>query len=249
MTRQQLEGKVCVVTGAASGIGRETALAFCAQGAVVHAIDMDIAGLHAMSQQTSAIVPHHLDVTDAAAIMAFHQGLDRLDVQFNCAGTVPVGTLTECTTETWHRTFAVNVTSIFLMMQAAVQIMLKAERGGVIINMASVISALGAAPHRFAYGTSKAAVLGMTKSVALDYAAQGIRCNAICPSAIETPSMTARIDAMEDPTAARQAFSNRQPVGRMGTPAEIAALAVYLASDASAFMTGSAVVIDGGTKL
>ena len=124
-----------------------------------------------------------------------------------------------------------------------------ASGGGSIINMASVISSIGAAPDRFAYGVSKAAVIGMTKSIALDYAAEGIRCNAICPSGVETPSMTARINAMDDPDAARFAFSSRQPVGRMGRPDEIAELATYLASDISAFMTGSAIPIDGGAKI
>lgn len=134
------------------------------------------------------------------------------------------------------------------MMKEAVGLMARGG-GGSIINMASVISSVGAAPNRFAYGASKAAVIGMTKSVALDYAGRGIRCNAICPSGVETPSMTARINAMDDPDAARRMFSSRQPLGRMGTPREIAELAVYLASDASGLMTGSTVVIDGGAKL
>lgn len=244
----RLDGKVCVVSGAASGIGRETALAFSREGALVHALDRDAPGVRALAEAVPGVVAHGIDLTDAAAVAGFHAGLARLDVQFNCAGIVPVGTLADCTPAQWDQALAVNVTSVFRMMQAALGPMLRAG-GGSIINMASVISSIGAAPERFAYGASKAAVIGMTRSVALDYAAHGIRCNAICPSAVETPSMTARIEAMADPAAARRMFSTRQPVGRMGTPAEIAELAVYLASDAAAFMTGTPVVIDGGAKL
>lgn len=244
----RLQDKVCVVTGAASGIGRETALAFRAEGAVVHALDRDAVGLARLAGEAPGLMPRCIELVDAGAIGAFHAGLERLDVQFNCAGIVPVGRLGDCTPDQWAQALSVNVTAVFLMMQAALAPMMRAG-GGSIINIASVISSIGAAPQRFAYGTSKAAVIGMTRSVALDYAAQGIRCNAICPSAVETPSMSARILAMPDPAAARQMFESRQPVGRMGTPAEIAELAVYLASDAAAFMTGAQVVIDGGAKL
>ena len=246
MTANRLAGKTCVVTGAAAGIGRETALAFIREGAVVHAIDRDAAGLEALAAEAPSLACHVMDVTSADAIRRFHDRLDRMDVQFNCAGMVPVGTLAECTTEDWDKAMSLNVGAVYLMMQAAVACM---TQGGSIINMASVISSIGAAPSRFAYGATKAAVLGMTKSVALDYASRGIRCNAICPSAVETPSMTARIAAMDNPAAARQAFSSRQAVGRMGRPDEIAELAVYLASDSSAFVTGSHIVIDGGAKL
>jgi NAD(P)-dependent dehydrogenase (short-subunit alcohol dehydrogenase family) len=244
----RLNGKVCVVTGAASGIGREAALAFLREGAIVYALDRDPVALESLSREQPALHTAQLDVTDADAVAAFHESLDRLDVQLNCAGIVPVGNLEACTLEDWNRALNVNVTSIFLMMRSAIKLMAP-QRSGSIINIASVISAVGAAPERFAYGATKAAVIGMTKSVARDYAAHNVRCNAICPSGIETPSMTARIEAMEDPAAAREAFSSRQPLGRMGTPAEIAELAVYLASDLSGFMTGSAVVIDGGAKL
>jgi 2-keto-3-deoxy-L-fuconate dehydrogenase len=248
MTANRLAEKTCVVTGAAAGIGRETALAFLREGATVHAVDRDASGLDTLAAEAPALVCHAMDVTSADAVRSFHDALDGIDVQFNCAGMVPVGTLLDCTPEDWENAIALNTKSIFLMMQAAVTRMSKA-RGGSIINMASVISSIGAAPSRFAYGATKAAVIGMTKSVALDFAAQGVRCNAICPSAVETPSMTARIAAMDDPAAARHAFSSRQAVGRMGRPDEIAELAVYLASDASAFVTGSHIVIDGGAKL
>jgi NAD(P)-dependent dehydrogenase (short-subunit alcohol dehydrogenase family) len=250
MTSNRLTGKTCVVTGAAAGIGRETALAFLREGATVHAIDRDASGLDSLAAEAPTLICQVMDVTSADAVRKFHETLDRIDVQFNCAGMVPVGTLSDCTEDDWDNTMSLNVRAVFLMMQAAVAHMIQVPpQGGSIINMASVISSMGAAPSRFAYGATKAAVLGMTKSVALDYASQGIRCNAICPSAVETPSMTARIAAMDDPAAARQAFSSRQAVGRMGRPDEIAELAVYLASDASAFVTGSHIVIDGGAKL
>lgn len=245
---KRLADKVCVVTGAASGIGRETALAFLREGAVVHALDRDAQGLALLAGQHPQLHVADIDVTDADAVGRFHAGLDRLDVQFNCAGMVAVGRLGDCTAQDWQRSLNLNVTSIYLMMRAAVGLMLP-RKSGSIINIASVISSIGAAPDRFAYGATKAAVIGMTKSVALDYAPANIRCNAICPSAVETPSMTARIEAMPDSAAARQGFNARQPLGRMGTPAEIAELAVYLASDLSGFMTGSALTIDGGAKL
>lgn len=244
----RLENKVCVVTGAASGIGRETALAYLREGARVHALDRDERGLAELAARHPGLRVARIDVTDAAAVEAFHAGLERLDVQVNCAGMVAVGNLQACTAEDWQRSLDLNATSVFLMMRAAVGRMAP-QKGGSIINVASVISSIGAAPDRFAYGATKAAVIGMTKSVARDYASANIRCNAICPSAVETPSMTARIEAMPDSAAARRDFAARQPLGRMGTPAEIAELAVYLASDLSAFMTGSQLVIDGGAKL
>lgn len=244
----RLTGKVCVVTGGASGIGRETALAYLREGATVHVLDRDEQGLALLARQYRELRAVEIDITDNEAVSRFHSGLERLDVQFNCAGMVAVGDLKACTPEDWQRSLDLNVTSVYLMMRAAVELMLR-QRSGSIINVASVISSIGAAPDRFAYGTTKAAVIGMTKSVALDYAPANIRCNAICPSAVETPSMTARIEAMLDSVAARRSFDARQPLGRMGPPAEIAELAVYLASDLSGFMTGSALVIDGGAKL
>lgn len=246
----RLTDKVCVVTGGASGIGRETALAYLREGATVHALDRDGHELALLERQHphSRLCIAEIDVTDPEAVKDFHAGLQHLDVQFNCAGMVAVGNIQTCTTEDWQRSLDLNVTSVFLMMRAAIDLMLP-QKGGSIINVASVISSIGAAPDRFAYGATKAAVIGMTISVARDYASANIRCNAICPSAIETPSMTARIEAMPDSAAARHGFSSRQPLGRMGTPAEIAELAVYLASDLSGFMTGSQLVIDGGAKL
>lgn len=243
-----LEGKTCVVTGAAAGIGFETARAFAAEGAEVIALDRDSEGLMRLAEASAAVQPKVLDIADATAVRAFFAERAKVDVLFNCAGKVAVGDLATCSEDDWQTTLDLNVTAIFRLCQEALPLMLSAG-GGSIINMASVISSLGAAPERFAYGASKAAVIGMTKSIALDFADRGIRCNAICPSAVETPSMTTRIEAMEDPSAARTAFSSRQPVGRMGTPAEIAALAVYLAGDGARYTTGSAIVIDGGASL
>lgn len=244
----RLNDKVCVVTGAAAGIGYQTARAFASEGARVLAVDRDAKGLEALKTDGLNISTTVLDVTDPAAVTTFFADIEDIDVLFNCAGMVTVGNLMNCSDQDWSRSLDLNVTSLFTMCRAAIPLML-ASGGGSIINMASVISSIGAAPDRFAYGVSKAAVIGMTKSIALDYAAEGIRCNAICPSGVETPSMTARINAMDDPEAARFAFSSRQPVGRMGRPDEIAELATYLASDISAFMTGSAIPIDGGAKI
>ena len=244
----RLHNKTCIVTGAGAGIGFATAGAFVSEGARVIALDRDQSGLLALTADHPEIETHVLDVTDADGVASFFASLGKLDVLFNCAGMVAAGDLLSCTTSDWTRTMELNVTSIYAMCRAAVPLMLSG-RGGSIINMGSVISSIGAAPDRFAYGASKAAVIGMTKSIALDYSGQNIRCNAICPSAVETPSMALRIEAMEDPVAARAAFENRQPIGRMATPEEIAEMAVYLASDLSGCVTGSAIIMDGGAKL
>lgn len=244
----RLQDKTCIVTGAGAGIGFATACAFAAEGAQVIALDRDVGGLETLVARHSTIRTQVLDVTDADAVATFFESLDTADVLFNCAGMVAAGDLLTCTQEDWARTMALNVSSLFYMCRSAVPLMISGE-GGTIINMASVISSIGAAPDRFAYGTSKAAVIGLTKSIALDYAAQNIRCNAICPSAVETPSMAARIEAMDDPAAARAVFESRQPIGRMATPEEIAEMVVYLASDLSGCVTGSALVMDGGAKL
>lgn len=244
----RLEGKVCIVTGAAAGIGRETAGIFAREGAQVVAVDIDEVGLNALAEAHPDVVTHVVDVRRGEEIQRLIDGLARIDVLFNCAGRVAVGTILECEEDDWQASFDLNVTSLFRLTRAVLPKMLAAGSGS-IINMASVISSIGGAPDRFVYGATKAAVIGMTKSIARDFSDKGIRCNAICPSSIETPSMSARIAAMKDPGAAREAFNVRQPVGRMGTPKEVADLATYLASDESGFMTGSALVIDGGAKI
>ena len=244
----RLNGKVCLVTGAASGIGRETAGIFAQEGATVVAVDIDGAGLEALAHEQATIATKVVDVRQNQGIQDLINGLERIDVLFNCAGRVAVGTILECAEADWQASLDLNVTAIYRLTRAVVPRMVE-QQSGSIINMASVISSIGGVPDRFAYGATKAAVIGMTKSIAKDFAGDGIRCNAICPSAIETPSMTARIEAMADPDAARAMFSVRQPVGRMGTPREVADLATYLASDESRFMTGGAIVLDGGAKL
>lgn len=244
----RLEGKVCIVTGAAAGIGRETAGVFAGEGADVVAIDIDEPGLSALAKAHPEIRTHVVDVRRDSEIQRFVDGLTRIDVLFNCAGRVAVGTILECSEDDWQASIDLNVTSLFRLTRAVLPKMLDAGSGS-IVNMASVISSIGGAPDRFAYGVSKGAVIGMTKSIARDFSDKGIRCNAICPSSIETPSMSERIAAMDHPEAAREAFNVRQPVGRMGTPREVADLATYLASDESDFMTGSALVLDGGAKI
>lgn len=237
----RLDGKIALVTGAAQGIGRETAALFAAEGAEVWASDVNEGALAGLDGCHGVA----LDVTDAEAIARTIDRIGRIDVLFNCAGTVAAGTVLECTEDQWARSFAVNVTSMFHTIRAALPGMVE-RGGGSIVNMASVVGAPKAAPGRCAYGASKAAVVGLTKSIAVDYVARGIRCNAICPGTVESPSLHERLRATGDFESALAAFRARQPMGRLGQPGEIAALALYLASDESAFMTGQAVMIDGG---
>jgi 2-keto-3-deoxy-L-fuconate dehydrogenase len=228
----RLAGKRALVTAAAAGIGRATALAFAAEGATVLATDIDAA--------------RQLDVTDPAAIAALVAEVGAIDVLFNCAGYVHAGTLLDTDDASWRRSFAINVDSMFHTCRAVLPGML--ERGaGSIVNMSSVASSIKGVPNRFAYGTTKAAVIGLTRSIAADYVARGVRCNAICPGTVKTPSLGDRVRALGgDEDAAWRGFAERQPMGRLGDPREIAALAVYLASDESSFTTGTVHVVDGG---
>ena len=244
----RLKNKTCVVTGAAAGIGFATASAFAVEGAHVIALDRDLNGLQALKAECPTVKTHILDVTDADAVTLFFETSKTIDVLFNCAGMVATGNILACTRSDWTSTLDLNVSALFYMCQCILPLMVSGA-GGSIINMASVISSIGAAPDRFAYATSKAAVIGLTKSIALDYASQSIRCNAICPSAVETPSMAARISAMDNPVKARAAFESRQPIGRMASTTEIAEMAVYLARDVSSCVTGSTIIMDGGAKL
>jgi 2-keto-3-deoxy-L-fuconate dehydrogenase len=239
----RLAGKTALVTAAAQGIGRASAEAFLREGARV--IATDIAKIDLPGAEI-----RHLDVTSPEEITALAAELGRLDILFNCAGYVHQGSVLECDDAAWARSFALNVTPMFHTIQAFLPGMLAAGRGS-IINMASAASSVKGVPNRFAYGASKAAVIGLTKSVAADYVARGIRCNAICPGTVESPSLHQRIETLAAQSGAseesvRQAFIARQPMGRLGTPQEIAALALYLASDESGFTTGIAHVIDGG---
>jgi 2-keto-3-deoxy-L-fuconate dehydrogenase len=246
----RLKGKTTLVTAAAQGIGRASALAFAAEGARVVATDIDLDKLGALQQAArGALDPRRLDVRDAAAIAALAAELGAVDVLFNCAGFVHHGTVLDCTEQDWDFTMDLNVRSMYRVIRAFLPAMLKRGKPVSIINMASGASSVRGAPNRFVYGTSKAAVIGLTKAVAIDYIKQGIRCNAICPGTIATPSLEDRIAAQGGSQAVRDAFVQRQPLGRLGTAEEIAALAVYLASDESSFTTGAIHLIDGGWSL
>ena len=245
----RLAGKRALVTAAGQGIGRATALAFAAEGAQVVATDIDAGLLETLVQEPGAreagIEPRTLDVTDPAAIVALAGDLGAIDVLFNCAGFVHHGSILDCTEDDFDFSVTLNVRAMYRTIKAFLPAMLDAGRGN-IINMSSIASSVIAAENRFIYGVTKAAVIGLTKSVAKDFVGRGIRCNAICPATVDSPSLQARIDAFDDPEAARAAFIARQPMGRLGTVEEIAALCVYLGSDESAFTTGTAVIIDGG---
>lgn len=242
-----LAGKTALVTAAAQGIGRATALAFAAEGAEVMATDINVDRLEDLAA-TPGISVQRLDVMDAQAIHSLAAELPPLDVLCNVAGYVHHGSILDCPEEDWDFSFELNVKSMYRMIRAFLPAMLETG-GGSIINMASVASSLRGLPNRCVYGASKAAVIGLTKSVAADYIQQGIRCNCICPGTIESPSLDERIAAFDDPVAARKAFIARQPIGRLGKPEEIAAMALYLASDAAAYTTGTAMVVDGGVTL
>ncbi len=246
----RLAGKRAFITAAAQGIGRATALLYAAEGAEVFATDRDAAKLAELDAPNVTTRP--LDVLDAAAIDAAIREAGRIDVLFNCAGFVHQNSVLTATDAEWEFAFDLNVRSMWRTIRAALPGMV--ERGsGAIVNMSSACSSIKGAPNRFVYGTTKAAVIGLTKSVATEFVAKGIRCNAICPGTVDTPSLGDRIAANAGAAggmdAARQAFVARQAMGRLATAEEIAALALYLASDESAFVTGQAVTIDGGWTL
>ena len=244
---ERLQGKSVLVTAAARGIGKAIAKRFASEGATVMATDLDGEEL-AVLRSHEAITTRILDVTDAAAVNELAVTLGRVDVLCNIAGFVHNGSILDVTDEDWDFSFDLNVKSMYRTIRAFLPAMLESG-GGSIINMASVASSLRGLPFRFVYGASKAAVIGLTKSVAADYVAEGIRCNCICPGTVESPSLEARIAAFDDPELARRNFIARQPMGRLGTAEEIAAMAVYLASDESAYATGTAFVVDGGVTL
>ena len=243
----RLEKKKILVTAAAQGIGRASAEAFAAEGAEVWATDIAIDKLGGFDSR-SGVPVRQLDVTDGDAIRSLATELGALDVLFNCAGTVHHGTILDCEEKDWDITFDLNVKSMYRTIRAFLPAMIESG-GGSIINMSSAASSIRGAPNRFAYGASKAAVIGLTKAIAADFVEQGIRCNAICPGTVRTPSWEERVAAAPDPAKARQDFVARQPMGRLGEPEEIAALCVYLASDESAFTTGAIHVVDGGWTL
>lgn len=243
----RLQGKTVLITAAGQGIGHASALAMAAEGASVLATDIN-STLLSRFEGIPNIRTAQLDVMDKDAIKAIVATLSRIDVLFNCAGYVHAGSVLEATDADWQLAFDVNVRSQFWMIQAVLPVML-AQGGGSIINMASVVSSVRGLPNRFVYGASKAAVIGLTKSVAADYVGKGIRCNAVCPGTVDTPSLQDRINAYDDPVEARKQFIARQPMGRLATAEEIAPVVVFLASDGAAFSTGNLYSVDGGMTI
>lgn len=238
-----LQGKKAFVTAAGAGIGLATARAFAAEGADVIATDINDAALAEINDER--ITPKRLDVMDKAAVQAAAAEIGAVDILFNCAGFVHHGTILDCEEDDFDFSFDLNVKAAYNVTKAFLPAMLDAG-GGSIVFMSSAASSIIAAPNRFVYGATKAAVIGMTKSIAADFITQGIRANAICPATVESPSLRERMKAMGDYEAARAAFIARQPMGRIGKPEEIADLVVFLASDKSSFITGQAIAIDGG---
>ena len=243
----RLAGKKAVLTAAAQGIGRASALAFVAEGATVLATDINGDTLEEL-RGVDGISIHVLDVTDAAAVAALAKDYGAPDILFNVAGIVHHGSILDCEEAEWDMAFELNVKAAYRIIRAFLPAMLAAG-GGAIINTSSVVSSVSGLPNRFVYGATKAAVIGMTKSIAADMIERNIRCNAICPGTIQTPSLDERINAFDDPAAARRDFIARQPIGRLGTVEEIAAMAVYLASDEARYTTGTAMIVDGGLTL
>jgi 2-keto-3-deoxy-L-fuconate dehydrogenase len=243
----RLAGKRVLVTAAAQGIGRATATAMAREGALVLATDLNgtlLVDLEAEQNLTTEL----LDVTDAAQIASLAKDQATFDVLVNVAGFVHHGSILECEEQDYDFTMNLNVRSMYRTIRAFLPGMLD-QGGGSIINVASVASSIKGLPNRFVYGTSKAAVIGLTKAVAADYVRRGVRCNAIAPGTVESPSLDERIAAFDDPEAARRDFIARQPMGRLGRPEEIAAIAVYLASDESAYTTGQVFIVDGGLTI
>jgi 2-keto-3-deoxy-L-fuconate dehydrogenase len=239
----KLAGKTVLITGAAAGIGRATAELFAAEGAKLIVTDRDVKGLGGL---TGEKLP--LDVTDATAIRALAGKVGRVDVLFNCAGFVENGTILDNNDAQWQKSFDINVFAMARMIQAFLPAMIEGG-GGSIINVASVAGSIKGVPNRCIYGASKAAVIGLTKSVAIDFVTKGIRCNSVCPGTVDSPSLQQRLKDTGDYEAARKAFTARQPMGRLGTAEEIASIVLWLASDDSVFATGQNFIVDGGITI
>lgn len=242
---QRLNARRALITAAAAGIGRASALALAREGAWVLATDIDAAGLENLRAEDPRIQVAALDARDDAGLQALVRQHGPFDVLFNCVGIVHHGTVLDCSETEWEQAFELNVRTMFRAIRAVLPGMLERQRGS-IINMSSVASSVKGAPNRFLYGCTKAAVIGMTKSISADYLPRGVRCNAICPGTVDTPSLRARVAALGDPERALAGFVARQPIGRLGKSEEIAALVVYLASDASGYTSGTTHIIDGG---
>jgi 2-keto-3-deoxy-L-fuconate dehydrogenase len=243
----RLKGKSALITAAGQGIGRATALAMAAEGAHVLATDINGDLLKEIDGETG-IETAVLDVLQPDAIQALSEERDAIDILANIAGFVHHGTILDCDEDAFDFSMNLNVKAMYRMVRAFLPAMLEAG-GGAIVNMSSVCSSVKGIPNRFIYGASKAAVIGLTRSIAADFVGRGIRCNAICPGTVQSPSLDERINAFDDPVQARKDFIARQPMGRLGTAEEIAALAVHLAGDESAYTTGQAIVIDGGIAI
>jgi 2-keto-3-deoxy-L-fuconate dehydrogenase len=239
----RLKGKTALVTAAAQGIGRATAESFAAEGARVIATDINMEVLGTL--KGANLTTRRLDVLDLAAVTAAEKEIGAIDILMNCAGFVHHGTILDCEEKDFDFSTNLNVRAAYRMIRAFLPGML-ARKSGTIVNISSIASSIAGVPNRFIYGTTKAGLIGLSKAVAVDFVTQGIRCNAICPGTVETPSLEQRMAARGDVAEARKAFIARQPMGRLGTAGEIAALALYLASDESAFVTGQEFIIDGG---
>lgn len=241
----RLAGKTIFATASGQGIGRATALAFAREGATVWATDINEKSLATLAAESPNIKTRRLDVTDPAAIQAIAAELGAVDVIFNAAGYVANGTILECDEKDWDLSFDINVKSMYRVIRAFLPAMIAAG-GGAIVNISSVASAITGVPNRFVYGTTKAAVTGLTKMIARDFVGKGIRCNAVCPGTIDSPSLNERMAAAGNYEAVRASFMERQPMKRLGAPEEVAMLCVYLASDEAAFATGQTWTLDGG---
>ncbi|QFS83244.1 2-keto-3-deoxy-L-fuconate dehydrogenase [Roseivivax sp. THAF40] len=242
---QTLDGKTALVTAAGAGIGRASAEALARLGANVVATDIDGDAVARLAAGHDRITAHRLDVLDTEAVTGLIASLPTIDILVNCAGWVHDGTILDCDDGVWDRAFALNAKALFGITKAVLPGM-REKGSGSIVNIASIVSSQKGAPRRFAYGASKAAIIGMTKSIAADFVKEGIRCNAICPGTVQSPSLEERLKATGDFEKALAAFKERQPMGRLGTPEEIAEMVCYLAGDLAAFTTGQAFAVDGG---
>ncbi len=245
---ERLEGKKIVVTAAGQGIGKATAIAFHNEGAHVIATDLNDKTLADLNKEYPNIKVKTLDSTDNNAILEFVKTLDEVNVLFNAVGFVHHGTILDCEEKDWDFSFDVNIKSMYFMCKAILPLMVK-QNGGSIINVSSIASSLKGLPNRFVYGASKAAIIGLTKSIASDFVKQNIRCNSIAPGTVFSPSWQDRVNQSPDPVQAKKDFIARQPMGRLGTAEEIASMAIYLAGDESTFTTGNTFSVDGGMTI